>query len=416
MAYFSALCVVLFAVALHSGNKAKKYEEILAKTRLEYVMSLGEYTGEMSELLKTAAFASDDKTLMECAENFGKNAAAFRVSLSFLTEENTDLNAFCNGAQACLDLACFTLYEGQLLSATERGHLLLYAAYCDDLSNAFSVVAQSVLSGECTLCEGRKIHEKTRSEFVSDTLIRTLSAVGKPPVITDCEGAVTALGKVWDGAEKLPGVTRGEAAKIAAEFLGITPVLLRGGEDLHGTVECYRFEHRSTEICITKRGGLIFSYVSDADKGKPELDFDDAIERAGERLSEFCYSDFEYIKSFACDSAVTFVFAARTDGAVCLGDTVVLCISLVTGRLVSLDASGYIENHRNRTVPENIASEEEAIAKISKASDYVSHRLVFDENGVLCYEMLCRKETITAKILLDAVTLDERKISLLSDE
>ncbi len=416
MAYFSALCVVLLAVAVHSGNKAKKYENILAQTRLEYVLALGEYTDEMSALLKTAAFSSSDETLMSCAEEFGKSSAALRLSLSFLTQEKADLNSFCNGAQACLDTAYSSLCKGQSLVDGEREKLLICAAYSDDLSGAFSAVAQTVLSGECALCEGRKIHEKAHTEFVSDTLTRALLAVGTPPVINGTESAVATLGKAGGWTESLPGVTRDEAAQIAAEFCGIAPVLLRNGEDLHGKAECYRFEHGSTEICITKRGGLIYSYVSNADTGKAELDFDDAIERAGERLSEFGYSDFEYIKSFYCNNTVTFVFAARSDGVVCLADTVLISVSLVTGRIVSLDAAGYIENYRRRTLPEGIASERQAIAVISQAAQYISHRLIFDENDTLCYEVLCRKGSVTAKILLDAVTLEERKIFLLPYE
>ena len=111
-------------------------------------------------------------------------------------------------------------------------------------------------------------------------------------------------------------------------------------------------------------------------------------------------------------------FAYTDDNATCYGDLIKVSFSLDKGAVVAADCTGYLMNHRQRTIPADIISAEKAMEAVSDVLTVKDVKKAFipmqNGNEVFTYEFFCTdKNGNDVLVYINAVTGLEADIKLL---
>ena len=118
------------------------------------------------------------------------------------------------------------------------------------------------------------------------------------------------------------------------------------------------------------------------------------------------------------DGICTINFAYEKNGVVYYPDLIKLSVSLETGNVISFDARGYIMNHTERSLPENMISADDAKTAVSDYLTVMSTRLAVIPTDYkaekTAYEFYCKTpDEQEVLVYIDVLTAKEDDILLL---
>lgn len=199
-----------------------------------------------------------------------------------------------------------------------------------------------------------------------------------------------------DGKQEL---SEPELRLIAAELLEIPAARLSSDGRMDCRVPCRSYsvtdaEGRERRLNLALRGGLPVT-LTDAERPYTErIRREDALNSAREALKRLGFGELAPIEARQEAAAASFTLAAVQDGVILLPDSISVTVSLESGRIIALDASEYLINHRERGLPAPGLSEAEAIAALPEGVEPRSAALALNraEGGgeALCYKLDCR--------------------------
>ena len=139
---------------------------------------------------------------------------------------------------------------------------------------------------------------------------------------------------------------------------------------------------------------------------------------ARDMLEALGYHDMEISYHEISGKVCIFNFAAFQNGVVCYTDLVKVGVALDSGRVVQLDARGYLMNHHSRSLPAALVTQEEAAGLLSPLLEVESCRLALipsaGQQERLCYEFLCRgQQDRRVLVYLNTATGAEEDLLLL---
>lgn len=195
---------------------------------------------------------------------------------------------------------------------------------------------------------------------------------------------------------------------------GITEVE-RSGEAVTSNLSCYNYtlrDERGREIFaqLSKQGKLFFFDSYEACSAK-NYTIDRCEEIAEDFLESIGLDDMESVFVSESGTSVDFTFVYETESDVLVyPDTVKVKVCETKGKVVGMDAVGYYNTHKERTLPSPKITEEQAL-------DSVSVRLVVEDvelaliplrgEETLCYEVHGTRGEKEYLVYLDAETGEE---------
>ena len=383
-------CVfALAAIGLLAGGLAKREAELARRDReLEAVYSRALTTlvtsvGELETSLRKALWStSPSMTCSACTDVFGKAMAA-QASLGELPYSDPELTNTAGFIARVGDWAwslARNAAAGEALTDEERGNVRAMseaaAALGASLASLSTEAAERAASA-ASLGDGFQAIEREFPE--------TPSLVYDGPFSSH----VSRLEPLF--IKDKPEVSAEEAARAAAEFIGVEAVEPAG--ECGGELPCYIFSCEDRTVFVTRRGGAVLSVVSSA---RPE----GGVGRAeAERIAEeFLRSrGFEGMKkSYSVTDGLTVVsFAFDDNGVVCYPDLIKVGVA-ADGSVASFEAAGYIMNHRERGLPEPSVTAEEARTLVPEGLAVLREGLaVIPTEGKYeryCRELVCEDE------------------------
>lgn len=200
--------------------------------------------------------------------------------------------------------------------------------------------------------------------------------------------------------EGLPGgeATREQAARAAADFLGIGADALTDAGERGGNIPCYIFSGekagRPLTIMITKQGGKVLWYMSSHDGGISAVPTDEKYGQLSRAAQEFLKDKGygESAPSYAqfYDGLAIVNLAPMEDDIVLYPDLVKVWVDIPSGEVVGFEANNYLMSHKKRSFATPLLSEEQAREKIKDGIDVQDVRLALIplESGreKLCWE------------------------------
>ncbi len=216
-------------------------------------------------------------------------------------------------------------------------------------------------------------------------------------------------GLIYDGAfsehitsEEKKGVTGNdiseeEAKTIAEEFIGKDKIkeTKNNGYVENGNIPVYRFEVTTNEnkkigISISKKGGHLVYMNYDRETNGENITEQDAIQKGKEYLQLKKYENMQETYYMKNDGYIVINYAYKQGDIVAYPDLIKLKIALDDGEIVGADATGYLNCHFQREIPDNLISIDEARKNISTKAELSSEKLAIIptefNTEVLCYE------------------------------
>lgn len=413
-----ALAVTLGVAALYQGTLAKTYRRQLEYAYQEALGQLAGSTAAMAVDLEKACYAGSERALWEASARLWRECGTAKAALSALPLNGEGLSGTSEFLSRVGDYAMALARQG---SEADRKALSGLLPYARQLAQQTNLLESSVLSGEVMTDplafaylkgEGKTVREETKAVPAAaleeeEESAEPQGSAGESAYAAMEEGFAGMPRLIYDGPfsthlqdrnprmlANLSHVSLRQARSAAATAMGEDPTLLEQAGDENGVIPAYRFTCGTKTAAVTKQGGYLLYLTDQAEPGSRKIDLSLAKQAARDMLEALGYHSMESSYHELSGNVCIFNFSAFQNGVVCYTDLVKVGVALDTGRVVQLDARGYLMNHHLRSLPALSVTREEAAELLNPLLQPQSCRLALipsaGQQERLCYEFLCR--------------------------
>lgn len=302
-----------------------------------------------------------------------------------------------------------------------------------NLNKVLTEIYSELNKGSIKWDEVEKIAQKRLTDNSNELKLSTVEKIATP--LENYEGLI------YDGAfsehiikntpKNLKGkdVTVAEATKKVNECVRgmnvkegiiIEEVIYNG--EIEGDIPLYDFDVKlkdkkyNVDVQITKQEGKLWLLLANMDAKEKKIKIEDAKKIGDEYLKNLGLESFQPTYYLETANMVTINYAAFQDNVILYPDLIKVKVSLDTGEISSVEASGYIYNHVDRKISVKY-TKEEAREKINKDLEVENVRLAViptdSKSEVLTYEFKGKVDGKTFLIYINANTLKEENVLLL---
>lgn len=425
--YIIALIAVLTVWGIMQTVKTVNYARELTVAHQRTVASLASYIDTLENDLRKMQYANTSTMTSGLSLSLCRASAGAKNCLSELNAGDTQLNTmnkFLTQASDYVQTINKKIANGEKLSEKDHAQMTQLYEYAAKLSDQISYMEEVMLSGNIDF-------EDTVSTLSHLTDMGDLS-ISYSDAVTDAEKSFSDYPTlIYDGpfadnimtreSELLKNekeISSNEAKKRAAKYSGIEENKLIAREDEKGKIPAFVFYYENTSVAVTKNGGHLLYLLSDKFAGEAKINEEEAIEIAKKYLQQYGYASMKNSYYFDNDGICTVNFAYTQDDVICYSDLIKVSVSLDKGEIVSVDCTGYLMNHKSRTVPQNIINEDTAKKSISDMLTVKNTKKAFvpmdDGSEIFAYEFLCSdKNGNDVLVYIDAKTGKEADIKIL---
>ena len=240
-----------------------------------------------------------------------------------------------------------------------------------------------------------------------------------PTLLYDGPFADAVLNRSPAVTKNAPAKTRDECLKIAANALYVTTDKLTYSGDSNGAIPCYTYTMDGYTVAVSKGGGYV-SYVIGSNTIKTQsITQKNAVNVAKAYLKRLGYDNMTETY-YAVENNVCIInFAYSKDNVIYYSDLIKVGISMSDGKIYSLEADGYLTNHRERSAYSLKINEKELQKKLTTHVEVLSAKrcVIPKDNGTEapCIEFHCRNKATGDEVLIyiNTQTGEEENILML---
>ncbi len=428
ISFICAAIVALSAAAVSNYVRAEKLDRINTNSQQRALTELTTCMSNIQQGLSKELYTATAPMAEKLSSEIWREASQAKSCLSVLPVsdillENTfkflsQVGAFCSSLSE-------KAAKGEKISEEEYASLEELIKYSKELT--------SRLENMCAYLENGALTFESTDDAVA-AMSEELDSMDFETAISDAEQALVDYPTlIYDGPfsdhilQKEPEMTKGKeeiseaaATEAAANFSGIAIEKLKREEDENGTLASYTFssEEDGVVISITKRGGYLSYMLGSSYAGVSKLSAEEAIERGLEYLKSHGINNMKESYYSINDGICTVNYAYVQNGVICYPDLIKISVAMDTGKVISVDARGYLVNHFARTDVNPILTSENAAKSLSPyltVKDVKTAVIPTDSgNEILCYEFWC-EGTGNEELLvyINAATGEEENIFFL---
>lgn len=386
--YVTALILCLGISTIKYYSRATAYEYELKAKQQSAVIELAECVDSINVELHKGMYANTTPMVSELSTSLARDCAGAKNALAQISVSGNFLETTYKYLSQVSDFVASLnqkMHSGTPLSAKDRETIATLLKYSQTLvDNVDTLIAEY----------------ETGSDFKIQTTGLGASAADieqsfedYPTLIYDGPFSDHVNQEDASMLTSLSEISESEALSLAAKYSGIAEDALLPGEAEHGVISCYTFSTESTTVSVTKRGGLLCSMLSTNRAGEEKISATEAIQIGLQYLKSIGYENMTETYYFTDDGVCTINYALEAEGVTCYTDLIKVSVALDNGRVLSVDARGYILNHKERTIPGPRISSAEAQTSISPNLAVASVKQALIPSGsdseYHCYEFLC---------------------------
>lgn len=392
--------------------------------------------GELDTALQKSLYASTPSMVnATCTEVFGKAMTA-QMSLGvlpFSAEELEQTSGFISRVGDYAFSLARSAASGGSFSAEQTENL-------KSLSETAGVLAENLKEMQLELQAGRlRFSELERAErTLAETSASVVPDLGSsmrlieqefpevPSLIYDGPFSEHLTGAAPKALEGLDEVDLETARAAAAGFLSLPKSRVYPTGECGGELPCYGFAADtegggSVYASVTKQGGRVLSVMSSRPVGSSTVSVEEAVETAGQFLTEAGYGQMAETYHMEQNGILTVNYAYRQGDVLCYSDLVKVSVAMDTGRVCGFEAKGYLSAHCQREPAAPAVDEETARAAVPASLQILASQLALVPSDgkyeTLCYEFKCSAEDGRHYIVYaDAATGAQHKILILLED
>lgn len=423
LSYTITLLLVLLIFAISNHQKSEQYRLQVEIGYQRALNELSEYVSEIDTTLSKGIYANTPTMLGQVTSSLIRSTSGAKNALCLLPISDLELD---NTYKFFSQLGDYSLYlnkkvaSGQRLTQEEYDSLSGFISLLSGISQEVDFALANISSAgyftgnaENNLMQG---NEDLNSLAFSDSLKSAETSMEEfPTLIYDGPFSDHIMQLSAKMLENESEITQEQAAERAKQY-GLSNPQFVGTES--STIEQYCFTDGTAYIGISKKGGYLCYLISSAEVTQASISAEDAIKYASDYLNSIGINNMKENYYAISDGQCTINFVYTEDDITYYPDLIKATVALDSGKIIGIDARGYLTNHHKR---ENLVIEltqEQAMQSISPNLSVMSSKLCVipssGKNEFFCYEFHCSdKNGQEYLIYIDTQTGQEDNILLL---
>lgn len=378
------------------------------KMNIEYTYqrSLSDLADQIKNLqldLQKAEYAGTTTQLVALSGKIRAEALAAKTDLSQIavTDVNFDkTQKFIAQTADYANTLSRSITEQNKLTQNDRNMISTLLVNSQKLSQQLDDLVSDVQNGKLTLYKSEYALEnlaKVKAKPVSSIEVGFQkiedNMSGLPAMIYDGPFSDNVLKKQPEYTKGKPVVSRNDAKTAAAQFLKVDKSKITDAGETAGNLPTYNFKYASKSINVSKNGGIVVRIIDSREPEDAKMNNQQAIAAADSFVKSRNLGTLKVTYNLTDNNICIVNYAYLQGNVICYPDLVKVGIALDNGELISYDATGFIMNHKSRTLPAITVSRQKAQSLLSPALKVGSVSLaIIPKNGVdevLCYEFKC---------------------------
>lgn len=425
ISFFTAVVVALGIWGGMNMYKLAVIKRDVQASRERALTQLGTYMDDIDLNLQKCIYSSSSSMLSDVASKLWRSSASAKESLSEITDGNTEVSGVYKFLSQVGEYTLSLnkkLSAGEKLTGEETNNLKKLKQYSEKLSQTVNYLIEEEENGGLNFEEVKSTLQGEGDEklYLATELNDANQALQDyPTLIYDGPFSDHINSKKSQLLENMEDVTQDVAQEKAAKFLGVRKEEIYFSNKTDSNLSTYTFYNSDTTVSVTQKGGLISYMLKSGYAGESTLEAKDAVKKARAFLEKNGYTKIKESYYSTVDGVCTVNFSYYEDGVTYYTDLIKVSVALDNGDIMGFDASGYIMNHKNRSIPSKTKYTLESAQKLIKDDlEVLSFKKAFiptdyeTENYV--YEYHCRADdSQEILVYIDPLTGEEKDILIL---
>lgn len=407
------LAAIVFGV--YQTTKANEYKNEISMDYQRVFTELTQYVDDLETSLEKSMFVNDPKQMIRLSGEIYRQASDAKANLALLpltTQPLEKVSEFLSQSGDYAYSLSMKMLGGEAVTEEEYKTLKSLSSYASVLAQSLNSDLEKLFSGTLSIGEAARSEKMSAIESAMGEIEEQMhdypALIYDGPFsshLTDRRSALTAsMSEISaDEALKKAEALAGEGKYSVTEQPGVLPMYYISGDDV--------------TVGITKEGGYLEYFLKERDVAEENVTMADALLSASAFLEANGYSGMRESYYEKISSVAVINYAAEDKGYILYPDLVKVKIALDTGEVMGVEARGYIMYHREREIPAEKISREEARRKVNPNVEIltVSRAVIPLDDGSekFCWQIEGRIDERKCLIYVNTQTGAEEKLFLL---
>ncbi|MDE5671222.1 MAG: germination protein YpeB [Eubacterium sp.] len=421
-----AVCIVavLAAYAIIGNNQSTAYKTKLEAVYQQSLMELSECLDSIETNLTKSGYAATPTMMATLSEDLYSECSLAKNELSHLPIEQMNLSGTYKFLSQAADYSKYLSEKtrtGTEISDEEYKNMQNLLEYAKSYSkNVKEMVTRCTNGGDIT---GNEVKSKNSNANVASLSLDFTQAeeafADYPTLIYDGPFADAVLNREPAVTKDAPAKTRDECLKTAAKALYVNTDKLTYSGDSNGAIPCYNYTMDGYTVAVSKGGGYVAYILGSGKVTSQSITQENAVNVAKAYLKKLGYQDMVQTYYAVENNVCVINFAYSKNNVIYYSDLIKVGVSLADGKIYSLEADGFLTNHRERGDFSMKIAEKDLQKKISSHVEIISsrHCVIPKKNGkeAPCVEYHCRNKATGDEVLIymNTTTGEEENILML---
>ncbi len=414
---------VLAAYAIIGNNQSRAYKARLEANYEQSLTELSECLDSIETNLTKSAYATTPTMMASLSEDLYSECSTAKDAISQLPIDQMNLSGTYKFLSQASDYASYLsdkTQNGTEISEEEFDNLeklLKYAkAYADSVNK---MVERCNNGGQITDNEIESDFTGGKISSISLDFTQAEETFSDyPTLVYDGPFADAVLNRKPAVLEKAVDISRDDALNIAAKAVYTTTDKINYSDEENGTIPCYDFTSSGYKIAVTKKGGYVAYIIGTSQVDSQRITQENAVNIASAYLERLGYDNMVETYYAVQDNVCIVNYAYSNGSTIYYADLIKVGISMSDGKIYSLEAEGFLTNHKTRGTYSVNVSESDLRNKLSTRLEVISAKscVIPKDNGkeAPCIEFHCRSGSgDEVLIYINTETGEEENILLL---
>ncbi len=425
ISFLSAVVITLGIWAGVSSFNLAVAERELKRSNERALTQLGTYLDDINLNLQKCMYSQSKEMLSDVSSKLWRSSASAKENLSEITDGNTQVSGVYKFLSQVGEYTLSLneqLASGKQLSKEDSDNLNALLNYSKELSDGINYLISQEENGLLDFEEIKSTlqNEGRASVYLGDELNdANQSLEDYPTLIYDGPFSDHINNKKSALIENAEEVSQEKAREKASAFIGVDKESLQFLSKTENNLSTYTFYNGDYTVSVTQKGGLVCSMLTSMYASEIKLSQKEAVKKATEFLNKKGYTKVKESYYSTTDGICTINFAYYDMGITYYTDLIKVSVALDDGKITAFDATGYIMNHVNRSLPNDIKYTIDQGKELLKNDlKLISSKKVFIptewETEVYAYEYHCKaSDGNEILVYIDPTTGEETQILIL---
>lgn len=406
--YSLAIVAVLAGYAIMNMNMAANYKVQLENNYQQSLNELAEAMDSIETNLTKSVYSNSDKMLLEISSDLYSECNEAKDALSKLPVGQMNLSSTYKFISQAGDYATYIAQKaasGDKISDEEHKNLSVLLNYASQLNESISsMVSVCNSGGRITASNVKNKNNITINSLTNDMTTAENAFKDYPTLLYDGPFADAVLNREPEMLKNKDVYSRDDAADVAAYVMGCSVDQVSFEAEDDGNIPCYVFTYGQKTTGITKTGGYASYMLYGGKITKSNITEKNAINIAKNYLDKLGYENMADTYYMTDNNICLINFAYTENNVIYYSDLIKVGVSMNDGKVVSIEAEGFLTNHRSRA---NFKAEKKQADLQKNISPYlnvlnVKNCVIPKENGTeaMCYEFHCESTETNEEVLI----------------